>query len=64
MVYVVKFVTFILTNSEKLKFSFINSKQFHAINDKASNFEFYLNHKIIRERVKEKKKYLNYKLIV
>ncbi|KAM3132822.1 hypothetical protein pb186bvf_015127 [Paramecium bursaria] len=73
MVYVVKFVTFILTNSEKLKFSFINSvyyhistqqqKQFHAINDKASNFDFYLNHKIIREKVKEKKKYLNYKLI-
>lgn len=59
MTFVVKFVTFILTNSEKFKFTFINQKQFSAINDRSSSYEYYLENKLIRERIKKKVKVIN-----
>ncbi|CAD8057761.1 unnamed protein product [Paramecium sonneborni] len=54
MTYVVRFVISILINSEKSKFSFMNRKQFSAINDITSIYQFYEENKLIRQRIKKK----------
>ncbi|CAD8150118.1 unnamed protein product [Paramecium pentaurelia] len=54
MTYVVRFVISILINSEKSKFSFMNRKQFNAINDITGVYQFYEENKLIRQRIKKK----------
>ncbi|CAD8055219.1 unnamed protein product [Paramecium sonneborni] len=54
MTYVVRFVISILINSEKTKFSFMNRKQFNAINDITGIYQFYEENKLIRQRIKKK----------
>ncbi|CAD8132259.1 unnamed protein product [Paramecium octaurelia] len=54
MTYVVRFVISILINSEKSKFSFMNRKQFTAINDITGVYQFYEENKLIRSRIKKK----------
>ncbi|CAD8137995.1 unnamed protein product [Paramecium octaurelia] len=54
MTYVVRFVISILINSEKSKFSFMNRKQFNAINDVTGVYQFYEENKLIRQRIKKK----------
>ncbi|CAK84807.1 unnamed protein product (macronuclear) [Paramecium tetraurelia] len=54
MTYVVRFVISILINSEKSKFSFMNRKQFTAINDITGVYQFYEENKLIRQRIKKK----------
>ncbi|CAD8060203.1 unnamed protein product [Paramecium primaurelia] len=52
IVLVARFVTYLLTNSDKFKLRYLDHRQFKAIGDKAADFSFYLTHKLIRAREK------------
>ncbi|CAD8145901.1 unnamed protein product [Paramecium octaurelia] len=53
IVLVARFVTYLLTNSDKFKLRYLDHRQFKVIGDKAADFNFYLTHKLIRAREKE-----------
>lgn len=55
MAYAIRFVMYLLLNSEKFKFTFMKKKWFNAINDRAAVFEYYEERFMIRG-----KKKLNY----
>ncbi|CAD8067514.1 unnamed protein product [Paramecium primaurelia] len=53
IVLVARFVTYLLTNSDKFKLRYLDHRQFKVIGDKASDFNFYLTHKLIRGKSKK-----------
>ncbi|CAD8064276.1 unnamed protein product [Paramecium sonneborni] len=53
IVLVARFVTYLLTNSDKFKLRYLDHRQFKVIGDKAADFNFYLTNKLIRAREKE-----------
>ncbi|CAD8158681.1 unnamed protein product [Paramecium octaurelia] len=53
IVLVARFVTYLLTNSDKFKLRYLDHRQFKVIGDKASDFNFYLTHKLIRGKAKQ-----------
>lgn len=53
MVLVARFVTYLLTNSDKFKLRYLDHRQFKVIGDKASDYNFYLTHKLIRGKSKK-----------
>ncbi|CAD8070386.1 unnamed protein product [Paramecium sonneborni] len=53
IVLVARFVTYLLTNSDKFKLRYLDHRQFKVIGDKASNFNFFLTHKLIRGKSKQ-----------
>ncbi|CAD8074933.1 unnamed protein product [Paramecium sonneborni] len=53
IVLVARFVTYLLTNSDKFKLRYLDHRQFKVLGDKASNFNFFLTHKLIRGKSKQ-----------
>ena len=48
--FITKFITIILTNSEKFKFSFLDKKIINAIGDPTADYEYYLRLGFIRQK--------------
>ncbi|CAK77349.1 unnamed protein product (macronuclear) [Paramecium tetraurelia] len=53
IVLVARFVTYLLTNSDKFKLRYLDHRQFKVIGDQASDFNFYVTQKLIRGKSKK-----------
>jgi len=53
IVLIARFITHLLTNSDKFKLRYLELRQFKVINDKAADYDYYLNHNLIRDRMKK-----------
>lgn len=53
IVLVARFVTYVLTNSDKFKLRYLELRTFKVIGDEASDYNFYLTRKLIRAKSKQ-----------
>lgn len=53
IVLVARFVTYLLTNSDKFKLRYLELRQFKVIGDLAADYNFYLTRRLIRARSKK-----------
>ena len=50
---IARFITHLLTNSDKFKLRYLELRQFKVINDKAADYDYYLNRNLIRDQRKK-----------
>ncbi|CAD8060336.1 unnamed protein product [Paramecium sonneborni] len=53
IVLVARFVTYLLTNSDKFKLRYLELRQFKVIGDQASDYNYYLTRRLIRAKSKQ-----------